>query len=294
MKNVDVLVTGAAGVLGREIVLALRGGGYTVAASGRTSADGLDTRWDISVENQPTPICSPQVVVHAAARRGPFQQPLRETGPLFDANVTGTMRVAQWCVAQHVPRLVLISGALVYGEWAVARSEEDLPQPWLAGPYAVSKWCAEGVASLVKGSGVGLSILRLSSLYGSGYDGGLVQRLLREGRDTGVIKLSPPFDDAFDLLHVSDAARAVQSAVESEHGGVLNVGSGVATSIEQLVELCSVQVGAKVEASSAPSTRPGRTFNWVDVSRARTLLQFAPKVSLEEGVAEVIGRLDPG
>lgn len=287
MNDVDVFVTGAAGVLGREIVLLLRERGYRVMASGRSVNDGLDAHWDIAVDDQPSVDCAPRIVVHAAAMRGPYLQPLRETEPLFAANVMGTMRVARWCVARHVTRFVLISGALVYGEWSTPRTEDDPTHPWQAGPYAVAKWCAEGVASLVRNSGTTLSVLRLSSLYGQGYDVGLIQRLLREGRNTGTIKLSPPFDDAFDFLHVSDAARAVRTAVEGEFEGVLNLGSGVATSLDRLAGICADEVRANVDRSAAPGLRPGRILNWVNIERARREIGFVPKISLEQGISEI-------
>jgi len=228
------------------------------------------------------------VVVHAAARVGSYQQSLAEADPLFDANVSGSLRVARWCVSEQVERLILISGAIVYGKWSNAsKSEDDPVEPWAAGPYAVSKWCSEQVASLVRCAGVELTVLRLSSLYGTGYSSGVVQRFLKEGRETGQISLKPPFDDRFDLLHVSDAARAVERAVGMDRAGLWNVGSGEVTTIQELGEMCAAEVNVPLGCSTEGPTRDARTINWVDDQKARDELGHKNLVPLKSGISEI-------
>ena len=267
---------------------ALRSAKYSVVASGRVAGDKVDAVWDVARQETPDPDCAPAVVVHSAAKTGSYQQPLCEAIPLFDVNVTGTLRVARWCASRNVRRLVLISGALVYGEWATCpKSETDAVKPWLAGPYAVSKWCAEQTASLVKGAGCELTILRLSSLYGAGYDRGIVQRFLLQGQRRGRVQLDPPLDDAFDLLNVSDAARAVQSAIEESQTGLWNVGGGSLTTIQEVAQISAAQVNAQVDISDTGSSRPARIINWVDDGRARKELGHRNRVSLDLGIAEV-------
>ena len=152
---VDVLVTGAVGALGRQVVNSLRAADMEVIACGRRSGEGIDAEWDISTGEAPEPNCKPRVVVHAAASMGGYQQALTDALPLFDVNVSGTMRVMRWCMSQDVERVILISGAIVYGEWADSpKTETDAVNPAAAGPYAVSKWCAEQVAALVTNSGI--------------------------------------------------------------------------------------------------------------------------------------------
>ena len=248
---VDVLVTGACGVLGRHIVQTLRDSGREVVASGRVAEPDADVIWDITLKDGPQPNCNPAAVVHAAARVGSYQQPLSEATILFDVNVTGTLRVAQWCVSHQVKRLVLISGAIVYGEWSDSpKNEEAVVNPWLAGPYAVSKWCGEQAASVVRSTAMELTILRLSSLYGPGYESGLIQRLLKQGMETGNINLDPPFDDAFDLLNVHDAAATVERALEAKHAGLWNVGGGGSTGAGPTV---AAGAGAGAGASAGAS-----------------------------------------
>ena len=285
---VDVLVTGGSGVLGRQIVSSLRMSNYRVGACGRVAGDNVDATWDISQQDAPEPNYKSKAVVHAAALIGHYHQPLSGAIPLLDVNVIGTLRVARWCVSRQAKRLVLISGAIVYGEWANSpKSELDPVKPWLAGPYAVSKWCGEQVAHIVMHSGCELTILRLSSLYGIGYDKGLIQRMLWQGKRTGSIHLKPPFGDAFDLLHVSDAAHAVKSAIEKSQTGLWNVGSGKLTTIRDLAEICARQVNAQVALSYTESMRPARIINWVDDRKARSELGHENLITLDMGVSEI-------
>ena len=289
---VDILVTGAAGVLGRQIVGVLRSAGYRVLACGRRAAHGLDAVWDVSHQESPDPEPLPGVVVHAAARTGRYRQPISEAAPLFEVNVSGTLKVARWCEVKQVKRLVLVSGAVVYGRWTDSpKGEADPPYPWVAGPYAVSKWCGEQAASLILNGDTELTILRLSSLYGPGYNDGLPQRLLREAREDGSLALAPPLDDSFDLLHVSDAASTIRRAIESEASGLWNVGSGELTTIHRLGEVCAERAGATVTVLDSSAERPRRILNWVDDGKARRELGHVNELTLDSGVEEIAGGL---
>ena len=285
---VDVLVTGGAGVLGQRIVHNLRLSNYEVVSCGRILGDNVDAVWDISRQDTPEPDCKPAVVVHAAAQIGPYQQSLSAAAPLLDVNVIGTFRVVQWCLSRGVGRLILISSAIVYGEWAdFPKVETDPVKPWIAGPYAVSKWCSEQVAHLVMQTDCELTILRLSSLYGDGYDRGLIQRMLQQGQRTGSISLMQPFDDAFDLLHVSDAVYTIQSAIENSQAGVWNIGSEKLTTIHELAAVCAQRIDAQVILSDTGSTRPTRIINWLDDGKARRDLGHVNRITLDSGVAEI-------
>ena len=198
------------------------------------------------------------------------------------------MRVVRWAVERGVRDVVLISGAIVYGKWSDApKTEEDEVAPWIAGPYAVSKWCSEQVAGLLRATTCELTVLRLGSLYGAGYGGGLAQRFLASGRAEGRIALAAPFDDSFGLLHVADAARTIAASVAA--GGLWNVGGGL-VSIRELAAACAAAVSADLELDKVGvPARPGRILNWVDDRRARDALGHANEVSLKAGVAEIAG-----
>jgi nucleoside-diphosphate-sugar epimerase len=282
-----VLVTGAGGVLGGLIVTQLRRTGHEVIGAGRRPHDGIDILWDVAAQAAPEPDLVVDAVVHAAARIGGYRQAFTEALPLFETNELGTLRVAQWCSATKVEKLVLISGAIVYGHWGQApKYETDPAEPWKAGPYAASKYAAELCAALVREAGCALSILRLSSLYGVGYTTGLIPRLLRTGHTTGQIKIAAPFEDAFDLLHSADATRTICRAVEQAGDGLWNVGAGKLTTIRELAETCACAVGAKFMLEETAPKRAPQIINWVNDDKARTKLDHTTSVSLAAGIAE--------
>ena len=136
--------------------------------------------------------------------------------------------------------------------------------------------------------GCKLAILRLSSLYGPKYREGLPQRMIRQGLRTGSIEVWPPFENAFDILYVSDAARTVQLAVKGDKAGLWNVGSGRLTTVRELAETCARHIGAKVGflKKDAEGQQP-MILNWVDDARARDELGHTNQVSLKEGILSI-------
>ncbi len=289
---VDFLITGAAGVLGRLVTEKLRAAGAEVVCSDRIESPEVDAIWDVSKHPGPQPDCQPEVVIHAAAAIGGYRQPLGQALEPFEVNSTGTLRVAQWCVARGVKRLVYLSSAIVYGDWAdTPKSEKDRVRPWLAGSYAVSKFCGEQAARLVMQEGCSLGVLRLSSLIGPAYRSGLVPRMLKELAAKSQLDLEPPFGDRFDLLDADDAARSIVAAAKGTASGLWNIGGGQAVTIRELAELCAKTVGGKVNlARSEPKRRP-KTLNWLDDRRAREDLHHANHVTLAASMRQIAAEI---
>jgi nucleoside-diphosphate-sugar epimerase len=286
-----ILVTGAGGVLGRNLVAVLRASNHTVFAAARQPVPNANVRWDVNLHDVPDPEPHVETVVHAAARRGHYGGELTDADVLFQTNVFGTLRVVEWCSARNVERLILISGAIVYGQWhARPKTETDRPAPWAAGPYAASKYCSEVAAMLLSQLGCKLTVLRLSSLYGPEYRTSLIHRLLHQGRSEGRIVLSPPVDDAFDLLHVDDAVQTIVTAVQQPRDGVFNVGGGGTVTLHELATLCAEATSATLEIRAEAQPRPPRTINWVDDARARRHFGHTNRIAVRKGVASLAAR----
>jgi UDP-glucose 4-epimerase len=209
---------------------------------------------------------------------------------LWTVNVEGTARVIEWAIRHGVKRIVLTSSALVYGSWEEPRVEDDEPNAAAAGYYALSKWASERIAMTACRASCEVAILRLSSLYGPAYKTGLIRHFLAQAEADRSIRVDPPLDDAFDLLHLTDAAATVANAVDRGGTGTWNVGGGSPTSLMEIARTCAAVYCASVEVSRRKARRKARILNWVNDSRARRELSHRNSVSLEEGIRQIAAR----
>jgi len=94
-----------------------------------------------------------------------------------------------------------------------------------------------------------------------------------------------------DFVHVSDIVQANLLALESDRANyqAINVGTGVATSIRSVSRLLAEGLGLDLEPEIVSKYREGDIRHCVaDISKARSLLGYEPKVSLEQGIPELL------
>jgi nucleoside-diphosphate-sugar epimerase len=169
-----VLVTGAAGFVGRQLCEVLSGSGYAVRAALRTGVDipphatehavvgDIDRRtdWGAALDHV-------QLVVHCAAHAHVMGEVTGASDRYMETNAYGTEQLARASVAAGVRRFVYLSSVKVNGERTTGRpfSREDEPRP--AGPYGVSKWAGEyRLAAIAAASSMETAIVRSPLVYG--------------------------------------------------------------------------------------------------------------------------------
>ncbi len=217
-----VLVTGANGFLGSEIVRQAADARVRVRATGRSGAplvSGMDYwRADIlDPESLRPAIDGIESVIHAAGLAHVFDRSQAEDAPFQAVNATGTANVARTAAQAGVQQFVLISSVAVYGDDVSARDEKLVCRP--EGPYAKSKWEAEQRAiEIAEASGMRLTILRLATVYGEG-DPGNVARLMR-AIDRGCFVWVGDGSNRKSLIHREDAARACMSVLNTSEAGI--------------------------------------------------------------------------
>lgn len=94
-----------------------------------------------------------------------------------------------------------------------------------------------------------------------------------------------------DCVHVSDIVQANLLALETDRADyqAINIGTGTATSIRQLSRLLSEGLGKKIEPDIVGKYREGDIRHCVaDISRARSVLGYEPRVALEQGIPELL------
>lgn len=173
----------------------------------------------------------------------------------------------------------------------VATRETDQVRP--ASIYAATKYAQEDLVRIAcESQGLGYAILRFQNVYGEGqslknpYTGilSIFSTRVRRGLELTA------FEDGFetrDFVHVEDIAEAICRCltVPNPVNVVINVGSGVATSVLEIAEKLSVALGFEPNIRVTGDYRLGDIrHNFADIGRLKNLLGYTPRVSLDEGL----------
>jgi len=293
-----VVVTGGAGFIGSHLVDALVALGRQVVAVDDLSA-GKETNVNggarlavvniLDATSLQREFAGADTVYHLAAKprvQLSIEKPM-ETGL---TNINGTMNVLRAAEQTGVRRVVFASSSSVYGNPAVLPAHEGL-EPNPLSPYAAHKQVGE-VLCRVWGTTYGLETvcLRFFNVYGPRFDPSGPYALVI-GKFIGQRLAGEPLtvcgdgEQTRDFTHVSDVVRACIAAGDVRlHGfpvGPVNIGGGNPASINRIAAL----VGGPVVRVPARTGEPRATH--ADISRAKALLDWAPHVSVEEGIARL-------
>lgn len=227
-----------------------------------------------------------EAVVHLAGQgdvRASFDRPYEYNR----LNALGTLNILEGA-RKSGAHVVLASTQRVYQASEVPLREDAPMGP--ADPYAVSKlvaerWCLMYAELL----GVPTTVVRLFSVYGPGQVGqgtsGVVGIFI--GRALRGQPLEVHAAQRRDLTYVGDVARGIRLAIERpsgrSSGRVLNLATGVGTSLEELAHLVRrvTESGSAIVPSAEPSPEGDRV---ADLRRARAALGYEPEVGVEDGV----------
>jgi len=212
-----------------------------------------------------------------------------------DVNVDGTLNVLWSARKNGVKRLVNASSSSIFGKPDYLPMDESHPAHPTS-PYGVSKLAAEQYARVFhKVYGMYVVSLRYFSVYGPrGRPDQVIHRFtddLAHGRPP---RINGDGSHTRDFTHVSDVVAATTSAAESEDigGEVFNIGFGKRTSISELAEKLIALMGrsGRVRPLFVEESKGDFPDTEADNRKAQKLLDWKPKVSLDEGLKDYVER----
>ena len=288
-------VTGGAGFIGSHVVDALLARGDEVhvvdnlATGRRENVDAAATLYEHDIREPLDALFAeirPEAVVHLAAQADVGTSVER---PVFDAevNVLGTLNVLEAARAHEAQIVFSSTGGAIYGD-VDGPAGEDSPRRPLS-PYGASKLAAEGyLATWIELYAARHVTLRFANVYGPRQlpklEGGVVAIFLDRLRVGEPVTIYGDGEQTRDWIYVSDIVDAVRAAIGID-GGVFNVGTGRATTVNQLFEACRVVAGAGAEAEHADARTGDLRRSVLDVTRAERELGWRAATSLEDGLA---------
>ncbi len=301
------LVTGGAGFIGTALANYLVHAGHHVRVLDDLSAgdpgglhpDVIFTRGD--VRDRPklwTLLQRVDCVFHLAARVSVPESVLypREYN---DVNVGGTVSLAEAIRDAGVRRIVFASSATVYGpQPRQPVSESAWPYPQV--PYAVSKLAAEHyLFALGALNGIETVSLRIFNAYGPGQrippaHAPVVPHFVKNVLSGASVVVHGDGSQTRDFVFIDDVVEALAAAATASDVNrcVINVGSGQETSIHKLLATLGEVTQGQPEVIYNPQESGGIARLVADLSAARKLLAYEPKVSLREGLERLLAE-DP-
>ncbi|HHB90389.1 MAG TPA: NAD-dependent epimerase/dehydratase family protein [Anaerolineae bacterium] len=303
----NYLITGGAGFLGRHLANKLVEAGHNVRVIDDLSAgekDALDSRVLFTrgdVRDQPklwTLLHDIDVVYHLAAKVS-LPQSVLYPREYNDVNVGGTVALMEAMRALGTPRIVLASSGTIYGDQKRQPVDEQVP-PDLRTPYAVSKLASEHyIFTLGQHYGIEAVALRIFNAYGPGQSlppayPPVVPQFLNRIMLGGSVVVFGDGKQTRDYVYVEDVVDALIAAGERPdlNGEVINIGTGVETSVNTLIQLMEDVTGRQAHVLYNHEQSGGVRRLVADIEKATRLLGYRPQWSLSEGLRETI-RLDP-
>lgn len=221
------------------------------------------------------------------------QRSMKYPEKTHEVNVTGTLNVLLYARDYKVPRFVFSSSSSIYGEQDKIPFTEDM-EPNPLSPYGLHKKMGEDYCKLFsKLWGVGTVSLRYFNVYGPGmYPEGpyanLMPKFMKLMRKNKSPEIYGDGKQTRDFTYVTDVVNAnILAAQSSLSGEIINIGYGKNYSVNEIFILLNKILGKNIKPVHGQKIiEPKNTL--ASNAKARKLLGWIPKVSLEEGLKTMI------
>jgi len=289
-----ILVTGGAGFIGSHLVDKLIEKGHKVVVIDNLST-GKKENLNPKADFHNLDICDFEkikplfkgidFVFHLAAiPRVPIS--VKDPVGTSKVNILGTINIFKAAIDAKVKRIVFFSSSSVYGNQEKLPLKEDM-EPRPISPYALQKLIGEQFAKLfTKLYGIPIISLRYFNVYGPRIDFNsdyslVIGKFLRQKADSKPLTIFGDGEQTRGFCYIDDVVEATILAMGSEKlkgGEVVNISSGESYSINYLANL----IGG--EKQYLPPREGDVLHTKADITLAKSLLNWQPRVSFEEGI----------
>ncbi len=262
----QIWLTGASGFLGRAVSREAAQYGHDIATLTRRPDN----------QGWVDPIPKDATCIHLAA-----DNIVTQTDDNADSIVAQSQALVDGLLRADVGRIVFASSAAIYGDRDERpHSETDPPRP--QGRYAKAKVAVERLLALAGGH----AWARIANVYGPGMSAAnVLSDCLAQLDGDGPIVVRDP-NPVRDYIHVSDVARGLLALALSQHTGAMNLGTGVGTSVADLVTLLLVVAGQTDRA--APTANAAGSSLMLDPGLAQRKTGWRAEISLQNGLRELV------
>jgi nucleoside-diphosphate-sugar epimerase len=229
------------------------------------------------------------VVINLAARAG-VRYSIINPYVYMTTNANGTLNLLELMKKYGVKKLVLASTSSLYAGQPMP-FKEDLPVNTPISPYAASKKAAEVMAYTYHYLyGIDVSVVRYFTVYGpAGRPDMSIFRFIKWIDEGKPIILYGDGSQSRDFTYVDDIARGTILATKELGYEIINLGGGKnPISLKMVIEAIETHLGKKAVIDYRPFHKADLKETWADITKAKNLLDWEPKVSFEEGIKKTV------
>ena len=204
-------------------------------------------------------------------------------------NVIGTINLLDECVENNIKKVVFISsGGTVYGVPEEVPIKETHPTNPICS-YGITKLTIEKYLELYNHlHGLDYSVIRLANPYGPYHQNlmqGLINVILYKAINDDTLEIWGDGQVRRDYIYIDDAVEALSLAKDVDtQEKILNIGSGQSYSICDIISEVEKIVGKRINTDFKPARSQDVPVNVLDINRAKKVLNWEPKVGLQEGI----------
>ena len=307
----NYLVTGAAGFIGARTSSILIEQGHTVVG-----VDNMNDAYDVRIKefrlrnlqklsgfefvrddisdreilNRKSAIVNRKfdAVINLAARAG-VRYSVSDPWVFLNSNVMGTLNMLELCRQTSCKKFLLASTSSIYGANPPYPTPETASSSEPLQPYAASKKGAEVLAHSYRYlHNIDVSIVRYFTVFGpAGRPDLAIFRFVQRITEGQPIRVNGDGEQSRGFTYIDDIARGSVAALKPLGFEIINLGGHETITINNLIKLTEEIVGKKAIVEYGPPDLADMRSNWADVSKARAMLGWEPRVGLREGITHL-------
>ncbi len=303
------LVTGVAGFIASRVAEMLLDAGHSVIGVDNMN-DAYDVRMkeyrlkklagrpgfsfyrlDIADRNALARLPGPPIeaIFNLAARAG-VRQSVGNPWVYVDTNITGTLNLLELCRQQGIPKLILASTSSIYGANAPLPTPEEADSSAPLSPYAASKKGAEVMCySYHHLFGIDVTVFRYFTVYGpAGRPDMSMFRFSKWIYEGQPVLLNGDGQQSRGFTYVDDIARGTILGLKPVGYEIFNLGGHETIKMIDLIHWLEEMIGRRARVEYLPADPADMAANQANVEKAGRLLGWEPRVSLREGIGELL------
>jgi len=305
------LVTGAAGFIASRVAEFLLADGHTVFG-----VDNLCDAYDVrmkehrlkGLQNRPgftfkkmdisdleqvkilgKEMGPAEAVINLAARAG-VRSSVENPWVYYSANLSGTLNLLDLCRQHGIGKFILASTSSIYGANPPLPTPEEADSSRPLQPYAASKKAAETLCYTYHYlHGIDATIFRYFTVYGpAGRPDMVMFRLVQWIAEGRTVRLTGDGTQSRGFTYLDDIARGTILGLKPLGYEIINLGGHQIITMNELIQMIESLTGRKAVVEHLPLHPADALANNADVQKARRLLDWQPRFTLEEGVRRLV------